>query len=58
MFQFFEKVNKGQLKISTIKNAKISLYCHLNIIIKESGTCFQFPALRQKHDRNVSQTAH
>ena len=44
--------------MSAIKNAQISLYCHFNIIIKGSGTCFQFPALRQKHDRNVSHTAH
>ena len=45
--------------MSTIKNGQISLYCHFNeIIIKESGTSFQFPALSQKQARNVFHTAH
>ena len=39
--------------MSTIKNDQISLYCHFNKIIKGPGTSFQFPALNQKHVRNV-----
>ena len=45
--------------MSTIKNSQISLYCHFNeIIVKESGTRFQSPALSQKHVRNVFHMAH
>ena len=43
--------------MSTIKNGKISLYCHFNKIIKQPRTCFQSPALRQKHIKNVCHTA-
>ena len=60
VFNFFEKVNKGQLKLymSTIKNRQILLYCHFNKIIKGPGTSFQSPALSQKHVINVCHTAH
>ena len=27
--------------------------CHFNIIIKESGTSFQFPVLSQNHIKNI-----
>ena len=37
--------------MSTIKNDQISLHCHFNKIIKEPGTSFQSPALRQKYVR-------
>ena len=43
--------------MSTIKNDQISLYRYFNKIIKGSGTSFQFPALSQKHIRNVCHTA-
>ena len=44
--------------LSTTKNAQISLCCHFNeIIIKESGTRFQPPALSQKHVTNIFHTA-
>ena len=36
-----------------IKNDQISSYCHFNKIIKEPGTSFQSPAMKQKHVRNV-----
>ena len=51
-FRFYEKVNKGQLKVikSTIfKNGQTSLYCHFNKIINGPSTSFQFPALSRKH---------
>ena len=41
-----------------IKNEQILLYYHFNEIIKEPETCFQSPALRQNHVRNVFHTAH
>ena len=44
--------------MSAIKNGPIWLYCHFNKIIKGPGTSFQFPALSQKHVRNVCYTAH
>ena len=44
--------------MSTIKNDQISLYCHFNKIIKGWGTSFQFPALSQKHVRNIWHTVH
>ena len=44
--------------MSIIKNDQILLYCHFDKIIKGSGTSFHFPALSQKHTRNVWQTAH
>ena len=43
--------------MSTIKNGQISLYCHLNKIIKGPGTSSQSPALSQKRVRNVWPTA-
>ena len=43
--------------MSAIKNEQISLYCHLNEIIKEPGTSFQTSALSQKDVRNVYHTA-
>ena len=58
VFHFFEKVNEGQLKISTIKNGQISLYCHFNKIIKGPGTSFHSSTLSQKHVRNVCHIAH
>ena len=42
----------------TIKNCQILLYCHFNKIIKEPGTCFQFPVQSQKHVRNVCLTTY
>ena len=60
MFDFFEKVNKGHVKLvsaKTIKNSQVSLYCHFNKIIKWPGTSFQSATLTQKHIRNVCQTA-
>ena len=44
--------------MSTIKNDQISLYCPFNKIIKGPKTSFKFPALSQKHFRNVSHTAY
>ena len=44
--------------MSTIKNDQISLYCNFNKLVKEIGTSFQSLVLRQKHVRNVCQTAH
>ena len=44
--------------MSTIKNGRISLYCHFNKIIKDAGTSFQSPALIPKHVRNVCNTRH
>ena len=44
--------------MSTIKNGHISLYYHLNKIIKEPGPILQFSALSQKHVRNVCLTAY
>ena len=41
-----------------MENGWISLYCCFNKIIKGPGTSFQFPALNQKHIRNVYHTAH
>ena len=59
-FNFFEKVNKGQLKTTnvTIKNGQILLSCNFNKIMKGPGTSSQSPALSQKHVRNVCHTAH
>ena len=36
----------------------ILLYCQFNKIIQGPGTSFQFPALNQKHVRNVCHTIH
>ena len=60
VFHFFEKVNKGQLKMvyANHKNVQILLYCHFNKIIKEPGNSFQSPVFIQKHVRNVCHTAH
>ena len=60
MFQYFEKVNKGHLKMLNVnyKNGKISVYCRFNKIIKGPGSSFQSPALIQKHIRNVCHTTH
>ena len=44
--------------MSTIKCGQNQLYSYINKIIKESGSSFQSPALRQKHVRNVCHTAH
>ena len=44
--------------MSTIKNGQISLYCHLNKIIKGPGPILQFSALSQKHVRNVRLAAY
>ena len=44
--------------MSAIKNGQILLYCHFDKIIRGSGTSYQFPALGQKHVRNVCHTAH
>ena len=45
--------------MSTINNGQISLYCHFHeIIIKESRTRFQPPALSQKHVTNVFHTEY
>ena len=40
--------------MSTIKNEKMSLYCHFNKIIKWPETCFQSPALSQKPLKSLS----
>ena len=59
MFHYFEKANKGYIKIlNDMENSQISLYCRFNKIMKWSGTSFQSPALNQKHIRNVCHTAH
>ena len=50
VFHFFEKVNKGHLKMVNLN--------YFNKIIKEPGTCFQSPALSPKHVINVYHTAH
>ena len=53
---FFEKVNKGKLKmvnIKYLKNWQMLLHCHFIKMIKGPGISFQFPALSQKHVRNV-----
>ena len=52
-FLFFEKMNKGQLKMINVNQ-----YCHFNKIIKEPGTSFQSLVFSQKHDRNDWHTAH
>ena len=44
--------------MSAIENGLISLYCHFNKNIRESGTSFQSSALSQKHVRNVCHTGH
>ena len=44
--------------MSTMKNGQISLYYCFNKIIKGPGTSFQFPALSQKHVRNIFHTEH
>ena len=43
--------------MSTIKNDQILLYFSSNKIINGSGTSFQYPAVSQKHVRNVLRTA-
>ena len=43
--------------MSTIKAGQILLYCHVKNIIKRPGTSFLFPALNQKHAKNVCHTA-
>ena len=40
------------------KSGQISLYFHLNKIMKGPGTSFQSLPLSQKHVRNVCHTAH
>ena len=45
-------MNEGQLKMSTIKNGHISLYCHFHKIIKGPETSFESLALSQKHVKN------
>ena len=40
-----------------LKVASSGLYCCFHKIIKGPGTGFQFPALSQKHVRNVCHTA-
>ena len=42
----------------TIKNDKISLYCHFNKTVERPATSFQSPAVNQKHVRNARHTAH
>ena len=51
VFHFFEKVNKGHLKMINAKyqNGKISQYCHFNKIIKGCWTVFHSPAFSQKY---------
>ena len=44
--------------MSTIKNGQISLYCYFKEIMKGPGTSFQYPALSQKHVRNVCHAPH
>ena len=58
VFQFFEKVGKGHLKMVTIKDGQISLYRHFHEIAKGPGISFQSLALSQKYTRNVCHTAH
>ena len=52
---FFEKVNKGHLKMVDVNYLKWPDLALLffNKIIKEPGNSFQSPALSQKHGRNV-----
>ena len=45
-------------QMSTIENGQISLYCHFDKIIKESGTSFQSTAFSQKDVRSVCHTAN
>ena len=59
MFHFFEKVNKGHLKmVDVIKNGQVWLILPFNKIIRRPGTSFQSPVLSQKHVRNVCHTVH
>ena len=44
--------------MTTIRNSQISLYCHLNKILKRPGTSFQSPTLSQQHFKNVCHSAH
>ena len=44
--------------MSASKDGQISLYCHINKIIKGPGTSFQSPTLTQTHVGNVCRTAH
>ena len=55
---YFEKVNKGHLKMLTYKNGQIFLYYRFNKTIKGPGTSFQSPTLNQRHIRNVCHTTH
>ena len=60
VFHYFEKVNKGRLKMLNVNYEKWPDFaiCRFNKIIKRPGTSFQFPALNQKYIRNVCHTAH
>ena len=62
MYDFFEKVNEGHLKMVNANYQKwpdlARLYCHFNKIIKGPGTSFLAVALSQKHVRNASHTVH
>ena len=61
VFNFFEKVNEGQLKMANVNLKKWpDLTKDLTDlkIMKEPGTSFQSPAFSQKHIRNVCHTAH
>ena len=55
VFNFFEIVNKGELKIVNIiyQNWQILFYCYFIKIIKGPETSFQSPALSQEHVRKV-----
>ena len=44
--------------MSTIQNDHVSLYWHINKIIKEPETSCQTPALSQKQIRNFCYKAH
>ena len=62
MYDFFENVNEGHLKMINVNYEKWAdlarLYCHFNKIIKGPETNFLDPALSQKHVRNGSHTVH
>ena len=60
VFHYFERVNKGELKMVNINYLKltVSLYFHFIKIIKGPGTSFQSSALNQKHVRNVRYMIH
>ena len=54
----FVKVNKGQIKMISSKNGHNLLNCYFNKTIKGPGSCWQSPALSQKHVRTFCHGTH